>query len=188
MRRDQLEHLIRASATIVDTEDVVVVGSQAVLAEHPQAPEELLRSVEADIYPRDHPELADQIDGAIGEGSLFQTQFGYYAHGVGPEATKAPEGWERRLVPIRNENTRGLTGWCLETHDIVLAKCVARRQKDFDWIDAALEHGLVDPDELRRRIPSIPVSPRERADVEQLIEGRIAKVARETTARGAGQD
>ena len=31
------------------------------------------------------PELAELIEGAIGEGSPFHDQFGYYAQGVGPE-------------------------------------------------------------------------------------------------------
>ena len=31
MRREQLEHLIRACADLVDDDDIVVVGSQAIL-------------------------------------------------------------------------------------------------------------------------------------------------------------
>ena len=110
MRREHLEHLIRAAADIAADDDIVVVGSQAILASSADAPEEMLVSVEADVYPRGHPERADVIDGAIGEGSPFHETFGYYAHGVGPETAKAPEGWEHRLIPLRNEDTRGATG------------------------------------------------------------------------------
>jgi hypothetical protein len=45
--RAQLEHLIRAAATIADDNEIVVIGSQAVLGQFPQAPPELLVSVEA---------------------------------------------------------------------------------------------------------------------------------------------
>ena len=85
MQREQLEHVIRAAASIVDDDEIMVVGSQAVLGAHPAAPAALLRSVEADVFPRNHPDRAILIDGAIGEGSPFHETFGYYAHGVGPE-------------------------------------------------------------------------------------------------------
>jgi hypothetical protein len=55
MRREQLEHLIRASAAIADDNEIVVIGSQALLATDPRAPEEFLVSIEADIYPRNKP-------------------------------------------------------------------------------------------------------------------------------------
>ena len=47
MNRSQLEHIIRAAAGNTDTNDIVVIGSQAILASHPDAPSELLVSVEA---------------------------------------------------------------------------------------------------------------------------------------------
>lgn len=37
------------------------------LAQFPDAPDDLLRSMEADIFPRNKPHLADLIDGSIGE-------------------------------------------------------------------------------------------------------------------------
>ncbi len=42
--RAQLEHVIRAAAAIVDDAEIVVVGSQAVLGQFPDAPPELLVS------------------------------------------------------------------------------------------------------------------------------------------------
>lgn len=51
MKRGQLEHLIRAASTIVDDDELIVIGSQAVLGQFPEAPAELLVSVEADLIP-----------------------------------------------------------------------------------------------------------------------------------------
>lgn len=82
MTRDQLEHVIRAAGAIANVEDIIVVGSQAVLGQFPEAPPELQVSIEADVFPRDCPERSDLIDSTIGEGSPFQRSFGYYAHGV----------------------------------------------------------------------------------------------------------
>jgi len=184
MRREQLEHLIRASATIADVDDIIVVGSQAILGEYPQAPEALLVSVEADVYPRDHPERADLIEGSIGEGSLFQETFGYYAHGVGPTTAQAPAGWEQRLVAISNENTRGARGWCLEPHDLVLAKCVAGRPRDWTFAEQAILHGLVDPDELRSRVSLLPIDAARRDVLAAALQSAIGQ-ARSADAPGS---
>jgi len=76
MNRQELEHLIRAAGSITSCRDIVVLGSQAILAAFPNAPEELLVSMEADVYPLEAPELADLIDGSIGEISPFHNTFG----------------------------------------------------------------------------------------------------------------
>jgi hypothetical protein len=100
MRREDLDHVVAAAAQIVGETEFVVVGSQSILGSHPDAPEALLRSQEADIYPRWAPDKAIEIEGALGDGSRFQQTFGYYAHAVGPETAKAPRGWEDRLVAV----------------------------------------------------------------------------------------
>jgi hypothetical protein len=80
--RSELERLIRAAADIADDDAIIVVGSQSILAQFPDAPAELRVSVEADVFPRHRPERADLIDGSIGEGSPFHATYGYYAQGV----------------------------------------------------------------------------------------------------------
>lgn len=67
LRRSDLEHLIRAAATISGDDEIVVIGSQAVLGQLPNAPAEMLVSNEADLYPRNVPERWELIDGSIGE-------------------------------------------------------------------------------------------------------------------------
>ncbi len=64
MNIKQLEHVLRACRAIAESGEIVVIGSQALLASHPDAQEELLRSVEVDCYPLDDPEKADVIDGS----------------------------------------------------------------------------------------------------------------------------
>lgn len=152
MNRAQLAHLIRAAADIADDDEIIVIGSQAILAEHPDAPPELLYSMEADLFPRNHPERAEVIDGSIGELSPFHQTFGYYAQGVSERTATLPEGWEDRLVPIRGAETRGATGWCLEKHDLVVSKLIAGRAKDLDYARVALEAGIVSASTLRARL------------------------------------
>jgi hypothetical protein len=52
MKRSELEHIIRASGKIADDDEIVVIGSQAILGQFPNAPVRLLMSMEADIYPK----------------------------------------------------------------------------------------------------------------------------------------
>ena len=90
MTRAQLEHIIRAAAAVSDDHEIVVIGSQAVLGQFPDAPLEMLVSMEADVFPRHRPERAGLIEGSIGELSPFHESFGYYAEGVSPHTAKLP--------------------------------------------------------------------------------------------------
>lgn len=92
MHRQQLEHIIRAAAGITGASEFVIVGSQAVLGQFPHAPDELLVSIEADVFSLRDPADSDLIDGSIGEGSPFHQTFGYYAHGVSVETAVLPGG------------------------------------------------------------------------------------------------
>lgn len=129
MRRRDLEHVIRAAADIADDDEIVVIGSQALLGQYPDAPAELCVSTEADVYPRNRPERADLIDGSIGEGSPFHSTYGYYAQGVGVETATLPADWQGgsqreharcdRVVPrsarpgsIENTSRRGTSIAC----------------------------------------------------------------------------
>lgn len=153
MQRAHLEHIIRAAANVTGDQEIVVIGSQAILATVPDPPAELTASMEADVFPKNHREMAVAIDGALGEFSSFHTSFGYYASAVGPETAVAPEGWMRRLVPLRNANTGNAIGWCIEVHDLILAKLAAGRDKDVRFCEIAARAGLVNTSTLRARIP-----------------------------------
>jgi hypothetical protein len=90
MRRDQLEHAIRAACQITNQLEVVVVGSQAILGSYPEYALSTLatRSLEVDVLPitDDNSEtirLADLIVGVAGEFSPFEQQHGFRIDGVG---------------------------------------------------------------------------------------------------------
>ncbi len=152
MKRRDLEHIIRAAADIADDDTIVIVGSQSILAQYPDAPSDLLVSDEADVYPAHFPERAELIDGCIGEGSPFHDTYGYYAQGVGPETSVLPEGWRDRLIAICNANTRMATGVCLEVHDLLVAKAIAGREKDSRYLRDAARHRLADRATLLERL------------------------------------
>src|SRR5258708_19414141 len=104
MKRSELEHLIRAAGRIAGGREIVVIGSQAVLGQFPDAPIALLASMEADLYPKSDPALADKVDGAIGEGSRFHEQYGYYPQAVAPATPTPPPAWHPPLSPTANSH------------------------------------------------------------------------------------
>lgn len=174
MRRNDLEHVIRAASDISGEDEFVVVGSQAILASVPDPPEELLQSMEADLYPRAAPEKADMIEGSIGDGSAFERTFGYYAHGVSPETAKAPAGWEERLVRVviapRGSFRRTAVALCLEPHDLVLAKLARGAQRDWDYAQVAVRTGIVETDTLVARCATLPLAPPHRQTISRQLQ------------------
>ena len=185
MKREELEHVIRAAATVAGESELVIIGSQALLGQFPNAPQTMLFSQAADLYPREQPHKAVQIDGAMGDGSQFHETFGYYAHGVGPETAKGPAGWEARLVAVRvprlGKHDTEAVGWCMEIHDLVLAKLAAGRSRDVEFAAEAIRHALADPLELARRVDDLPLDEDHRAHVLMLLQGAVAEVAAHRT-------
>jgi hypothetical protein len=174
VRREHFEHVVAAAANVTDEDDFVIVGSQAILGPHPGAPDTLLRSLEVDIYPAKSPDKADLIDGALGDGSPFHRSFGYYGHAVGPETAKPPTGWRDRLIrvdiPARIRSPRRPVAWCLEPHDLILAKCVAGRDRDWEFARDALVAGLVNITVLLSRIGDLPVDARHQEQIRHMLQ------------------
>lgn len=178
MTREELEHIIRASADITGRYEFVIVGSQSMLGPVPSPEAVFTVSMEADIYPKDAPELADKIDGAIGEGSRFHETHGYYAQGVGPDTAILPGEWESRVHRVQNANTNHRVGYCLDLVDLFLSKAVAGRAKDREFCMALLVHGYVTLDQAMRLLPTMPVDNNEQRRLRASIR-RWAKSLRE---------
>lgn len=176
MKRQDFEHVVKAAADIA-RDEIIVVGSQAVLGQFPDAPECLLRSNEVDLFPKADPTRSVEIDGAIGDGSQFHATYGYYAHGVGPETVVAPAGWEERLRELRLPAIRPREGtivvWYLEVHDLALAKLAAGRKHDYEFVEDALREELIDVEQLRLGVGLMPK--RERRLVRERLEGLLAR-------------
>jgi hypothetical protein len=124
VKREHLEHVLRAASQIAEDPDVLVIGSQSILGaiDEERLPPEATASIEVDVAFFDDPDdrKADQVDGAIGELSAFHETFGYYAQGVSATTAVLPDGWRDRLVLVQTASTapgRGhlldpTTAWC----------------------------------------------------------------------------
>jgi len=155
MNKEEFDHCIRAAGSIIGESEVLVIGSQAAHGSvRGELPPEAMRSVEVDIAAFDDPEgvKSDLVDGAIGEASMFQEAFGIYVEGVSEETATLPDGWRDRLVRYETPATNGVVAWCLDLHDLWIAKAVAGRPKDVEYCRAFLARGLVDSSVLSQRL------------------------------------
>lgn len=159
MKRAEFEHAVRAAGAILETNEILVIGSQALHGANPKNfPKEAERSVEVDIASLDDADgrKADLLDGSIGEASMFHETFGYYAQGVTVKTAILPEGWEKRLVRYESKATQPVVALCLEIHDLWISKAVASRPKDLEFCKALLKAGAVDPKLLTQRLEKVP--------------------------------
>lgn len=164
MRRDEMEHLIRAAGTILKEDRIIVVGSQAILGKFADGlPADVTVSQELDLLPFDDPSerKADLISGTLGEGSPFHDTFNVYADGVSRSTSRLPRGWEGRLIPVLTAEMRGVTAYCLEPHDLLIAKYLANREKDRRFCRAIVQAGLVQRQTLERRLAETECTPEE---------------------------
>ena len=181
VNREQLAHVLRAAARIVEDGDILVLGSQSILGtlDAPRLPPEAVLSVEADLAFLDDPDEAksDDVDGQIGEGSAFHAEFGYSAQGVTLATAVLPDGWRDRLIAFDRPDAEPSHARCLEAHDLVVAKLVANREKDREFATALIGSQLVDVRTLLDRIQLL--------DQPEAVQMR-ARRAIESCARAAG--
>ena len=78
MTRDQLEHAIRAACDVSEDTELWIFGSQAILGKFPDAPKSLRASIEVDVQPKNRPERTGDVDGSLGELSVFHQTHGFY--------------------------------------------------------------------------------------------------------------
>ncbi len=170
MKREHLEHILRAAAAITNEREFVVLGSQSLLAAVPDLPAPLNQSMELDLYPLRNPAAAELIDGTIGELSPFDETFGYYAHGVAPETAVLPRDWQTRAIVVENANTGGARGLCIAPADLAVSKLAAGREKDLAFVAAMLAAGIIQKSHVVAVLGGLENHPR------RLVEERLSRL------------
>jgi len=170
MTKSELERALRLAARIARDDEFYLIGSQAVYGYCPRPPAEVRLSQERDLYPKNRPEAANLINGELGRRSRFARDHGFYVDVVTPELATLPQGWQRRLKPLR---VGRITALCLEVHDLLISKLAAGRLKDLEFVGALLRLRLADPKVVRKRIGQCP-SPNERARLRVRLQAVVA--------------
>jgi hypothetical protein len=163
MKKQQLDHVLRAAGRITGERQFIIIGSQSLHGTYPDLVDELAFSAEADLIAR-----ADLVSkrgigrtewlNAIGQDSPFHNEFGYYADPVDESTATLPRGWKGRLVELARGDTEGVRGLCLDPHDLAISKYVARREKDLAFVCWLAHRKLVKRKVLLERLEETAVA------------------------------
>lgn len=96
------------------------------------------------------------LDARLGEDSPFHTAFGFYVEGIHKDVVVLPTNWDNRLVHFVVDDDAsslyGRTGLCLDPVDLCVAKTIAGREKDYEFVAALVAKQLVTAADIQARI------------------------------------
>jgi len=156
MKKQQLDHVLRAAGRITGEKQFLIIGSQSLHGKCPDLPDEIVRSAEVDLIARKNVSRTEWLN-AIGQDSQFHETFGYYADPVDETTATLPKGWKGRLVNLPPGDTDGVQGLCLDPHDLAIAKYVARREKDLIFTRELARREIVTRKRLLSLLAQTPV-------------------------------
>jgi hypothetical protein len=168
MKKQQLDHILRAAGRITGEKQFVIIGSQSLHGKYPDLADDIVRSAEADLIAKRGSNRTQWLN-VIGQDSEFHEQFGYYADPVDENTATLPKGWKGRLVNLPAGHTEGVTGLCLDPHDLAIAKYVASREKDRIFTRELATRGLISREQLLALLEQTPVDVRMRERIRLQI-------------------
>ena len=167
MKRSDIAQLLLAASDISPWREFVIIGSLSVLGAVEEPPEDMVASIDVDLYPLDDPGGAGMLGRALGLGSPFEAQHGIYADPVSPLLATLPDDWEARLIPL--DFGQGVIGYFLEPHDAAISKYARGEPRDRRWIRAGLRSRLLNIDRLARRMFDTVMETDERSRSRQAL-------------------
>lgn len=156
MKKQQLDHLLRAAGRITGQRKFLVIGSQSLHGTYPDLPDDIVRSAEVDLIAGKNVDRTEWLN-VIGQDSQFHETFGYYADPVDETTATLPKGWKGRLVNLSPGDTEGVRALCLDPHDLAIAKYVARRGKDLIFTRELARRGMVKRQRLLDLLDQTPI-------------------------------
>lgn len=169
MKKQHVDHVLRAAGRITGEKQFIIIGSQALHGKYPDAPDTIVRSAEVDLIAKQNADRTEWLN-AIGQDSPFHEEFGYYADPVDETSAKLPRGWKGRLVNLPEGDTDGVRGLCLDPHDLAIAKYVARREKDREFTRELARRGYVRRARLLELLEATPVDDEAKTRIKADIE------------------
>jgi hypothetical protein len=147
MKKQQVDHVLRAAGRITGEKQFIIIGSQSLHGKYPDIADEILTSFEVDLVASKNADRTEWLN-VIGVDSPFHESFGYYADPVELTTATLPKGWKARLVNLPPGETEGVRGLCLEPHDLAIAKYAAAREKDLIFTRELARRGIVSEERL----------------------------------------
>jgi hypothetical protein len=141
VRREDLRRLFARARDLCGETDYVVFGSLAVLGCAGEVPRRMAASLDVDAFSKHDPERIFDLVPALGQGSPFESEHGYYLDPISPRVATLPAGWQDRLTRIQLETD--LAAWFLETNDAAVSKYARMEPRDREWIRPGLRAGVL---------------------------------------------
>jgi hypothetical protein len=141
VKREDLGRLFARARELCGETDYVVLGSLAVLGHAGEVPPRMTASIDVDAFTRHDPARIFDLAEALGQGSPFEREHGYYLDPISPTVATLPAGWEGRLTRIQLEPT--LAAWFLEPNDAAVSKYARMEPRDREWIRPGLRAGVL---------------------------------------------
>ena len=85
-----------------------------------------------------------------------------------------PGGWKHRVIVVKNENTNGIAGLCLEVHDLAISKFVAGRYIDLEFIQELIRHEMIQEKIMQTRLAEAELQETERSRIGSKIEAMFS--------------
>ncbi len=169
MKKSQVEHVIRAASKICEEDEFIIIGSQSLHGKYPDIADDILMSQEVDLYLKKYIAKTELLN-VIGMDSPFHETFGYYADPCDAQTAVLPKNWKNRLVHLKMaQQDSAVRAYCLDPHDLVVAKLAAARDKDKVFIRALLARGMVKAEIVQQRLQETAVSPARLVAMESLL-------------------
>jgi hypothetical protein len=169
MKKQELDHVLRAAGEITGEKQFIIIGSQSLHGKHPDLADEIFMSAAVDLIAKKDPEKTGSLN-FIGVYSRFHETHGYYADPVDENTATLPKGWKGRLVNLPPGDTQGVRGLCLDPHDLAIAKYVARREKDIVFNRELAARGIIEKPQLLALLAKTAIDAEARERIRGFIE------------------
>jgi hypothetical protein len=170
MKKQQVDLILRAAGDLTGEKQFIIIGSQSLHGKYPDLADDILRSFEVDLIAKNNPDRTEWLN-YIGQDSQFHETHGYYADPLDESTATLPKGWRARLVNLPPGDTNGVSGLCLDPHDLAIAKYVARREKDIVFTRALAARGIVQQPQLLALLDKTAIDAESRERIRGFIEG-----------------
>lgn len=141
MTREDVRRLFARARDLCGETDYVVFGSLAVLGYAGEVPSRMAASLDVDAFSKTDPGRIFDLASALGQGSSFEAEHGYYLDPLSPSVATLAHGWEGRLLRIQLEPE--LVAWFLEPNDAAVSKYARMEPRDREWIRPGLRAGIL---------------------------------------------
>ena len=189
---ESLDRAIRSVAALTNCNEIVVIGSQALLVGRDDIPRDLRFSREIDLYPiqddadpEQSGETSEEINALFGEGSAFDQSFGFFIDGTDETTAELSPSWRPRAVRKSYDiENKVVTAIAPEPNDLVASKLVRGEPKDIKFATGCFKSGLIKFDTVKLRLSDILQGDELKIALLRLERARHAKPFINTISRG----